>query len=209
MKDHLISILTRSAIGSSLVLLVMLPALSLAAEIHDIARSGDLAELQRATLNGAGVNDRSNRGETPLMIASMAGHGEIVSYLLQRGAHIDARNDRGLSALHAAAYSGQADIARLLIDRGARIDDEKNDFGVTPLHLAAEENQIEVVYVLLELGADTGILETNGYSPLSRAGWREHWDVVNALLAVGATCQPEDKVGEWLYTECSTRADSQ
>jgi hypothetical protein len=43
---------------------------------------------------------------------------------------------------------------------------------------------------------------------MSRAGFREHWDVVNALLANGATCQAANVVGDWLYQECTTRAST-
>lgn len=207
MKARAGSSYKRSCVGGLLVLTLLLTSICQAATIHEIARSGDLAQIQRVTLDGADVNERSIRGETPLMVAAIAGHGEIVSYLLQRGAAIDARNDSGLSALHAATYAGQTDIARLLIDKGAELNDGRNDFGVTPLHLAAEENNLDTVRMLLDLGADTTLLEINGYSALSRAGWREHWDVVTALLAHGASCQAEEKVGEWLYLECTARAD--
>jgi hypothetical protein len=44
-----------------------------------------------------------------------------------------------------------------------------------------------------------------GYTPLSRAGYREYWDVVKTLLEHGAVCQPVDIVGEWLFNECTNR----
>ena len=207
MKTYVGSSYKRRWMACLIVLSLSLTSAGQAASIHEIAKSGDLAQLQRVTLDGTDVNERSTRGETPLMIATIAGHGEIVSYLLQRGADINARNDSGLAALHAAAYVGQTDIARLLIKKGADINDGKNDFGVTPLHLAAEENHVDTVRLLLEYGADTTLLEINGYSPLSRAGWRAHWDVVAVLIAGGATCQPEAKVGEWLYQECTARVN--
>ena len=179
-----------------------------AATLHEAAATGDLERVQRMALGGADVNERAVRDETPLHVAALAGHGEIVNYLLQRGANIDTRNDSGLTALHAAAYGGHADIVRLLIARGADVDDAANDFRVTPLHLAAEENRIDVVRVLLEHDADPGILEVNGYSALSRAGWREHWNVFDSLLDGGASCQPADKVGEWLHGICISRTDA-
>jgi ankyrin repeat protein len=183
-----------------------LTSASLAATIHEAAESGDLAQVQRLIMGGTSVNEKTIRDETPLIVATLAGQGEIARYLLQRGANIDVRNESGLSALHAAAYAGQSNIVRLLIAKGAKVNDAKNEFGVTPLHLAAEENHIDTVRILLRLGAEPAALEVNGYSALSRAGWREHWGVVNELLANGATCQPADIVGEWLYQECTTRA---
>jgi len=191
-----------------LLLLTFLAPASFAGVIHEAARSGDLEQIQRLVVEGTGVNEKTSQDETPLVIAALAGQGEIASYLLQRGADIDARNLGGLTALHAASYAGHTDIVALLIARGAAVNDADNAFGVTPLHLASEENHLETTRVLLAHGADITLLEVNGYNAVSRAGWREHWDIVSALLAKGASCQPAEKVGDWLYDECTKRASA-
>lgn len=176
--------------------------------IHNAAKVGDLEQVQRLIVQGADVNGKAIRDETPLIIASLAGNGEIVNYLLQRGADINARNASGLTALHAAAYGGHTDIVVLLVVKGANVNDASNRFGVTPLHVAAEENHLETVQALLKQGADTSAVEAHGYSALSRAGWREHWDVLELLLANGAVCQGVDIAGDWLFQECTTRANA-
>jgi ankyrin repeat protein len=191
-----------------LIPLLMASPISHSSTIHEAAKAGNLAQIQRLTVGGADVNERAVRDETPLMVAALAGQGEIVNYLLQRGAQIDARNASGLSTLHAAAYTGHTDIVTLLVAKGANVNDASNRFGVTPLHLASEENHIGTVQVLLKRGADFRVVEINGYSAMSRAGFREHWDIVNALLANGTTCQAADTVGDWLYQECTTRANA-
>lgn len=196
--------LLRTAALSALV--TLFSTAGFAATIHDAAKSGDLAEVQRLVVDGVDVNAKSVNDETPLIVATLQGQGEIANYLLQRGANIDARNSGGLSALHAAAYAGHSDIVTLLLAKGADVKDATNSYGVTPLHVAAEENRVAVVEVLLKHGADPNALEKNGYTALSRAGWREHWDVVVLLLANGGACQEADKVGDWLHKECSTRA---
>lgn len=189
-----------------LISLALIFPVSQAGEVHEAARIGDLERVQRLIVKGADVNEKSTDGETPLIVAALAGQGEIASYLLQRGANLKSRTGSGLTSLHAAAYSGYDDIVRLLVARGADIDDANNSYGVTALHLAAEENHVATVTALLSLGASVTALESNGYSAVSRAGWREHWEVVEALLAGGAGCQPAEKVGDWLYEECSKRA---
>lgn len=191
-----------------LLLLTLLAPASFAGVIHEAAMSGDLEQIQRLVVEGTVVNEKTSQDETPLIIAALAGQGEIASYLLQRGADINSRNLGGLTALHAAAYAGHADIVALLIARGAAVNGADNAFGVTPLHLASEENHLETTRVLLANGADITLLEANGYNALSRAGWREHWDIVNTLLAKGASCQPAEKVGDWLYDECTKRASA-
>ena len=177
-----------------------------AGPIHDAAKSGDLDQVQLLVVQGVDVNEKAIRDETPLIIASLAGNGEIVNYLLQRGANIYARNASGMTALHAAAYGGHTDIVLLLIAKGAKVNDASNRYGVTPLHVASEENHITTVQELLRHGADTAVLENNGYSAMSRSGFREHWDVLKVLLANGAVCQDADMVGDWLFQECSSRA---
>ena len=179
-----------------------------AGSIHEAVKSGNLAQVQQLAVQGVDINEKAVRDETPLIIAALAGRGEIVNYLLQRGAEIDARNSSGMSSLHAAAYSGHSDIVSLLIAKGANVNDASNNFGVTPLHLASEENQLETVKVLLNHKADLKVVEINGYSALSRAGFREQWQVLELLLANGAVCQPTDEVGDWLYQECTKRAKS-
>ncbi len=192
----------------ALISLMSASFISQAGTIHDAAKSGDLGQVQKLVVNGVDVNEKAIRDETPLIVAAIAGNGEIVNYLLQRGADINARNSSGLSSLHAAAYAGHTDIVALLVAKGADVNDASNRYGVTPLHVASEENHIETVQALLRLDADATAVEINGYSVMTRAGFREHWDVVNALLASGATCQEADKVGDWLYQECTTRANA-
>ncbi len=177
-----------------------------AGALHDAAKSGDLEQVQLLIVQGADVNGKAIRDETPLIIASLAGNGEIVNYLLQRGGDINARNSSGMTALHAAAYAGHTDIVLLLITKGAGVNDASNRYGVTPLHVASEENHIGTVQELLRHGADTTAVEINGYSAMSRSGFREHWEVLKVLLASGAVCQDADKVGDWLFQECSNRA---
>ena len=191
-----------------LVCLLLASPITQAGNIHDAARAGDLEQLQKMVVQGADVNEKAVRDETPLMHAALAGQGEVVNYLLQRGADINARNASGMTALHAAAYAGHSDIVRLLIAKGAKVSDASNRFGVTALHVAAEENQIETVKTLLHLGVDVNVIEINGYSAISRSGFRQHWEVLTLLLANGANCQQADVVGDWLYQECTNRVNA-
>lgn len=189
-----------------LVTLLSVGVVSYAGTIHDAAKSGDLAQIQGLVVKGVDVNEQTTRNETALIIASLAGKGEVVHYLLQRGADIDARNSSGLSSLHAAAYAGHTEIVSLLVVKGAEVNDAENRFGVTPLLLASEENHIKTVRELIKLGADINVVEINGINATSKAGWREHWGVLKVLLANGASCQEIEIAGDWLFQECTTRA---
>ena len=195
-------------------LAVIVPVLALMSnaahpgEVFDAAKSGDLEGLQKLVVSGGDVNEKGVRGETPLIVASLEGHGEVVNYLLQRGADISDRNDDGMSPLHAAAYNGHDSVVSLLIAKGMNVNDTENRYVVSPLHVASEENRLSTVKLLVESGADVNATEANGYGSLARAGWRGHWDVVSYLLDHGAECQAVDVVGDWLHNECTNRKKS-
>lgn len=61
-------------------------------------------------------------GWTALIIATSAGHQEIVEYLVSRGADINAVNTTGQSALHYAASKDRLSIAKYLVDSGCHIN---------------------------------------------------------------------------------------
>ena len=173
--------------------------------IHDAARSGDVQALDQLLDQGISIEAANASMETPLIVAALAGNHVIVRMLVQRGADVHARNDRGMTPLHAAAYSGSLDAILDLVGAGAKVNDNENFFKITPLHAAAEENHVPAVKALIDKGANLEAQEKHGFTALSRAGWKENWDIVNALISAGATCQPEAIVGPWLVKECNAR----
>ena len=74
-------------------------------------------------------------GQTPLHVASAAGHVDVVRELLRRGAAVGGADKNGDAALHFASSAGHADVARALLDAGA----DANGRGLhdrAPLHYA-------------------------------------------------------------------------
>ena len=177
----------------------------LAGPLHDAARDGDVARTKQLLDQGVDIAAPDPAGEPALLVASLAGHGDVVALLLERGADIEIRNKGGLTALHAAAYGGNLDVVELLVAKGAAVNDQNNFYHMSPLHAAAEEGHADVVKFLLANQADIEATERNGYTPLTQAGWRQYWDAAVLLMKAGAVCQKADLVGEWLYTECTKR----
>ena len=192
-------------IGTSVMGVLFGISVAAAGPLHDAARNGELERATQAIDKGAGIAEPDEAGEPPLLIAALAGHKDMVVFLIEKGADIHVRNKGGLTALHAAAYGGHLDIVELLVAKGAPINDEKNFYHMSPLHAAAEEGHADVVAFLLANKADIEAKERNGYTPLTQAGWRSHWDAADILLKAGAVCQEEKLVGEWLYGECTKR----
>ncbi len=190
---------------SAVVGLVFFTSAAFAGPLQDAARKGDVDGARKLLDQGAAIAELDAAGDPALVIASLNGHADVVALLLQRGADIEVRNKHGLTALHAAAYGGNMDVVELLVAKGAAVNDTANFYKMAPLHAAAEEGHADVVAFLLANKAEVEAKERNGYTPLSQAGWRDHWDAASLLMKAGAVCQKADLVGDRLYTECTKR----
>lgn len=118
--------------------------------LHQAALDGDDTEVGRLLAEGTNVDERDERGRTPLMSAAEFHQTATVKLLLQHGADINARADDGQSALslavtartwasgpspkaqaESAAYAAIAerlgedlDLLRVLLSFGAKVHDE-------------------------------------------------------------------------------------
>jgi uncharacterized protein len=186
----------------ALAVFVLFTGSAFAGPLHDAAREGNLEKVRALIDEGAEIDEQSNRGETPLILATLAGRKEVVELLIEKGADIDGRNAGGFTPLHAAAYAGDAAITELLIAKGANINDAQNKAGVTPLFPAIEEDHKEVAELLIAEGADLGLKERHGFTALTRSLFKGNEDMVILLRAHGAECQGPDVMGEAAHQAC-------
>jgi ankyrin repeat protein len=120
------------------------------------AAAWGLSEIIRKKVKeqGADINERDARGETPLHKAARLGHFNAVRELIRLKADLNAADTLGLRPLHWAAINGRQDIARLLLhhkaDPNAR---ERVAGGLTPLALAKLLGREEFADCLAEYGA--------------------------------------------------------
>jgi hypothetical protein len=73
------------------------------AQDHDpweAAARGDLATLQQALASGVDPDAREPNGASPLTVAAMFGHADLVRVLIAHDADLNLRNNDGASALH-------------------------------------------------------------------------------------------------------------
>ena len=134
-------------------------------------------------------------GETPLMIATVAGAREAAAALIAGGADIHAQNDDGATALHVAAAPGGREMAEWLIARGADID-ARDDYGETPLHYALRAGAPEVAGWLISRGAAVDAGNNIGLAPLHRAAETNAHEAAELLIAGGAAVDVKDVYGE-------------
>lgn len=157
--------------------------------LHYAAARGDTRVAAHMIGDGADINSRTTRGETPLLLAAKHGALDMVGYLIRHGAELEARDGaNGFTALHWAARRYHSAVLRRLLVAGARVD-ARNASGQTPLWQAASQNEhgnSEVAHILVRAGADITAAGNRGNTPLSTAARAGHTPVVTYLLDQGA-----------------------
>ncbi|KAG6498377.1 hypothetical protein ZIOFF_046289 [Zingiber officinale] len=145
--------------------------------------------------SGANINLRNSSGQTPLMLACLHGHWEVVQILMLFKANIH-KSDylSGSTALHFAALHGHTRCIRLLLvdyipsmpdfwsvmrGRFAKKDslpsfdevvNRRADGGITALHLAALNGHPESVQLLLDSGACVSEVTVNDGATIDLIG---------------------------------------
>ncbi len=161
------------------VLILSLSGYAVAAPLHEAAKEGDLAKVNRLIEGGADVNVRTGNGATPLHFAADRGHIDVVELLISKGADINAETKRGFTPLHWAAISGHEDVAELLISKGVDINAESLT-GFTPLHGAARSGNKDLVELLISNGANVNAKNFRE-TPMAWAGMAKATDTPEIL----------------------------
>ena len=135
------------------------------------------------------VEARNALDESPLMMASLKGHLEIVKRLIERDADV---NKPGWAPLHYAATGGHLAVMELLLEHHAFIDAESPN-GTTPLMMAAHYGTPAAVKLLLDAGADTAMKNQLGLTALEFARRGNRPDSLELISAHIRSQQPKGK----------------
>ncbi|MDB5944212.1 MAG: putative ankyrin repeat harboring protein [Ramlibacter sp.] len=135
------------------------------------------------------VEMRTVKDESPLMLAALKGHVDLVKKLVARGADV---NKTGWTPLHYAATTGQLEIINLLLENYAYIDAESPN-GTTPLMMAAHYGTPEAVKLLLEAGADATLKNQLGMTAIDFANKANRREAAELIAASRRSQQPRGK----------------
>jgi ankyrin repeat protein len=143
--------------------------------------SGDINVVKNSMEKGGSVSERDAQfGTSPLHVAAVFGHTEIVKLLLRNKADVNAKDKEGETPLLAALVNGHSDIGELLVNKGAKVD-IKDKNGWTPLHFAASLGNEDLVRLLVEKGLDSKAKTSEGKTPLDLAIASKHKEIVDFL----------------------------
>ncbi|XP_062579114.1 serine/threonine-protein phosphatase 6 regulatory ankyrin repeat subunit B-like, partial [Saccostrea cucullata] len=136
--------------------------------------------------------------DTPLTVACMEGHINIVQELIEEGADINHQGEYN-TPLTAACEGGHISVVKELIQAGADINlrGEIN----TPLVTASECGHKSLVTELIEMGADVNPA-TQFDSPLTTACVGGEISLIKELIKAGADVNPQGKYNTPLKKAC-------
>ncbi|MEE1885883.1 ankyrin repeat domain-containing protein [Pedobacter flavus] len=151
--------------------------------IYEAIAIGDQEIVLNLLLENPGlVNEFSNDGFPPLVLASLFGFFNLVDTLISNGANLELPTENGFVVypLHAACAGNHLKVVQLLLQNGAKPNVVQSS-GLTPLHIAAEYGNIEMIIELLENGALTHFKMENGKTASQLAKEKGHVEISEIL----------------------------
>ena len=116
------------------------------------AEGGNLDALKSILAHDPTLLQSKDWGDlTPLHLAVLHNHQDVVEYLLAQGADVNAKTSTGITPLHEAAQNGNKEITELLLARKANVNAVDNQ-GWTPMARAKKWGHPEIATLLQQHG---------------------------------------------------------
>ena len=148
--------------------------------------SGQTETVKILIENGAKVEQRDNKGHTPLMMAVFQGHTDVCKILIEHGANVDAEKPDGVRPLLIAIKSNKIQVVQLLLNSNCQVHK------CYPLHYAAEFGNVEIGALLMNQSVFVNEQNIYGHSPLMLACRNGHAEFAEFLLEKGADKYQKD-----------------
>jgi uncharacterized protein len=149
--------------------------------IHQAAKNGNVAAIQKFINSGIEVNSKDENGQTPLFLAASYGQTEAIKLLLSHGADVNVKRT-GMTPIILASAAGNVDSVNALIEGGADV----NALGGRALSFAALNNFNEVVTLLISNKIDVNATNENGVTVLWQMAFYDNAKIAKTLIDAGA-----------------------
>jgi ankyrin repeat protein len=163
----------------------------------EAAARGNVRIVELLLLFGAFVNEPRHNWLTPIEIASIGGHVDVVRKLHEYGGRLG-RNSQGQCALYYAVKHGKEEVVRLLLELKADLHEVCECDGmkkISALFVAAERGHASIVNLLLNCGADVKHARSDGSCALHAAAEADRPDIVMNLLNAGSLVNQQTNIG--------------
>ncbi|MEV6754992.1 ankyrin repeat domain-containing protein [Streptomyces sp. NPDC051214] len=164
------------------------------------ARAGNADDVRAALDAGARVEARDAELRTPLLLAVIGDRVEAARVLVATGVDVDAQDHRAESPWLATGVTGSVAMLHVLLPAGPDLK-LRNRFGGISVIPAAERGHVAYVREVLRVtDIDVDHVNDLGWTALLEAvilgeGGRAHQEIVELLLAAGATPGLADRDG--------------
>ena len=164
--------------------------------LHYSCRDGHVDIVRTLVKLEANVNATTERGETPLTLATRNKHDNVVHALLSDSqCPVDAKGQDGYTALQYSCRYGYVGIVRTLVNHKANVN-ARTDSGDTPLTLAAINKHDNVVHALSDYNCEVYAKDKDAYTALL------HLSCERGYVSIVRSILNEDKA------DVNTRTDS-
>uniref|UniRef100_T1IYM8 Poly [ADP-ribose] polymerase n=1 Tax=Strigamia maritima TaxID=126957 RepID=T1IYM8_STRMM len=147
----------------------------------------------------AGLNRTNKQSLTPLHVACLSGHSDVVRILLKYGADVDRPTNatKGkLTPLMFSCQKGYLEILKILIQNGAKVE-TRDKFKRTALTHAIINGHAHIASHLLRLGSDPNNTDSSGNTLIHYAAAYGWWFCLKLLLESGAKPNVSN---DWMLT---------
>ncbi|XP_046341394.2 ankyrin-1-like [Haliotis rufescens] len=131
------------------------------------------------------INSRGCKKGTPVMVAALCGHKEVLELLVGEGADVSLVSEKGDNILHLACRGGNVEVVKYILSQDMVRINRRGSKKRTPVMVAAVNRHKEVVELLVNEGADLSRVSHNGENILYCACWGGDVEVVKYVLSQG------------------------